>query len=422
MASKIQSTPQKSGKVPEEVAKMYGSGAKNTKEHRTKHFNQVNMRNKSLKITDHFSRSNDTRTSRFNENRQQSAEILDPSDKSITEINMLLTSALLVSNEYEQLTKCDELDVNKLFTVMGNMNKTIIDLITQVKNAIIAKNETTINKFTSELKTCTSFISNEINYVKKEINNIKRNDETECLRMIHLCSRDLKRVWIRFAYSSDAENLRNKNSFASVKDLLSQLKIPMNMSQFPLESFFFQTKKFSADQLTPEIALCCIFVNQALASIVKNGIRNFNKKLEENGQSNLIRYKVNTDWSYEIRSILKPCNEMKRFNVVDKIFITNDGIKIFHKELQRDNGSSYNSSFVNSLRKLDSLRKKLKDFNFTVPASQTYNPDYFAKTIDERTQIRDNYVAQISLNMDEYDVSQDEDMNSSIVTNASQRI
>jgi len=93
---------------------------------------------------------------------------------------------------------------------------------------------------------CTSFISNEINYVKKEINEIKRNDETEYLRTIHLCSRDLKRVWIRFVYSSDAENFRDKNLFASIKGL---------------ESFFFQAKKFSADQLTPEIALCCIWAN-----------------------------------------------------------------------------------------------------------------------------------------------------------------
>jgi hypothetical protein len=421
MSNKASSTPQKSGKVPDEVTKLYGASAKNTRQQRTKHYNQANMRNKSLKITDHFTRSNSTRSSRYNENRENLLmDDKQSSDNSMDEIDTLLSSALNVSTEYEQLTKHEELDVKQLFAVMSNMNKTMLELITQLKKAIVTKNEKTINKFTSELKSCTSFISNEINYVKKEINDIKRNDETECLRMIHLCSRDLKRVWIRFAYSSDAEHYRNKNSYASIKDLLSQLNIQINMSQYPIESFFYQAKSFSADQLTPEIALCCIFVNSTLASIVKNGIRTFNRKLEEQGQSSLIRYKINTDWSYEIRSILKPCNEMRRCNVIEKVFITNDGIKIYHKELQRGNGSTYTSTFVNSFRKLDSLRKKLNDFNCTVPALQAYNSDYFTKSLDDRSKIRNNFLVQLSSNADEYDVSEDDDINLSIVPTSAQ--
>jgi len=98
------------------------------------------------------------------------------------------------------------------------------------------------------------------------------------------------------------------------------------------------------------------------------------------------------------------------------------GIKVYHKELQRENGSTYNSSFVNSFRKLDSLRKKLNDFNFTVPTVQAYNSDYFTKTVEERSKIRDDYVAKISSNIEEYDVSQDDDLDSSIVTTASQLI
>ncbi|KAL7035789.1 hypothetical protein ACKWTF_008557 [Chironomus riparius] len=421
----MSSTPQKKGKVPEEVAKLYGGGSSKNKnkEQRTKHYNLDKTRNKFWKINDFFNKSSDIRGSRFNENREiRPAENTAPTDETLTEINSLLTSAFTVSNEYEQLTKCDERNVDKLFTVMGNMNKTMLELITQLKNAIILKNEATINKFTNELKSCTSFISNEINHVKKEIRDIKRNDETECLRVIHLCSRDLKRVWIRFAYSSDAEYFRDKNSFTSIKELLSQLNIKINMAQYPIESFFYQSKKFSSDQIMPEIALCCIFVNQTLASVVKNGIRKFNKGLEENGQSTLIRYKVNTDWSYEIRSILKPCNEMIRFKVIDKVYITNDGLKVFHKELHRQNNSTYTSSFVNSLSKLDSLRKKLQDFNCTVPTLQAYNSDYFAKTVEERLKIREAYDTQLHSNIEEYDVSQDDEMDASIVSTASQPI
>ena len=112
---------------------------------------------------------------------------------------------------------------------------------------------------------------------------------------------------------------------------------------------------------------------------------------------------------------------MKRINVIDKVLITNEGIKIHHKELQRVNGSTYSSSFVNSLKKLDSLRKKLHDFNFSVPTVQAYNSDYFTKTVEERSKIRDDYVAKINSNIDEYDVSQD-DMESSIIATAPQLI
>ncbi|KAL7016100.1 hypothetical protein ACKWTF_005073 [Chironomus riparius] len=414
-------TPQKTGKVPDEVAKLYAGSSKKPRESRTKHFNHDNSRNKFAKINDFFSKSSDTRVSRFDENREKIPdEILEPNIKSLTEINTLITSASAVSNEYEQLTKCEELDVKKLFTVMSNMNKTMIDLTIQLKNAIVSRNEVTINKFTKELKTCTTFISNEINHVRREIKDIKSNDETECLKIAHLCARDSRRIWIRFAYTSDAENLRDKNSFASIKEMLSQLNVHINMSQYPIESFFYQSRTFSPDQVAPEIALCCIFVNSTLATIVKNGIRKFNKNLEETGQSNLMRYKVNTDWSFEIRSLLRPCNEMKRCNVLNKVFITTDGIKVYHKELQRENGSSYSSSFVNSFRKLDLLRKKLKDFNFTVPTSQAYNSEYFSKTLEDRLKIRDNYVFQSNSNNDEYEATDDEDMNVSIVPLASQ--
>jgi len=234
-------------------------------------------------------------------------------------------------------------------------------MMNQMKTAVETKNDAIVNSFTNKLKNCTSFISNEINYVKKEIDKVKKNDEIECLKTVQACSRDLKRIWIRFVYASDAKYVRNKNNHAAIKEILSQLNIPLNMAQYPMESFFFQSRTFSAEQLVPEIALCCIFVNSTLATVVKNGIINFNKNLEQNEQQHLMRYLVSTDWSYNIRLILKPCNEMRRFNLIDRVFITNDGIKVYYKEIERNDqpGKSSTMSLVNSLKKLDMLRRKL---------------------------------------------------------------
>lgn len=196
------------------------------------------------------------------------------------------------------------------------------------------------------------------------------------------------------------------------------MNIKIDLAQYPIESFFYQTKKFEADQVIPEIALCCIFVNPTLASVVKNGVRNFNKYLEDNDQANFIRYKVSTDWSYNIRAILKPCNEMRRFNVIDKVLVTIDGIKVYHEEMSHPEQPErkYSTTFVNSMKKLDILRRKLRDFNFSVPAVEAYNKEYFNKSFNERKSLRDNYWTNNSIDMDEeFLVSEDEYMDASVV-------
>ena len=423
--NKTKST-QKPGKVPSEVSNLYNK--KNVNSPLSKHTFKRNQADlyKGRKIDGFFTRQTDMRKSNFDCNRpnsepdQASSNNSNVKDTSVDDVMVALENAKKVSEEYDQLIQNDEVDTRQAMKVMSKMNKTMIDMISQLKTAIEKKNENTIDMFTDKLKKCTSFISNEMNHVRKEIKEIRDNDEIECMKTVQSCSRDLKKFWIRFIYVADAENLREKNNASSIKDLLQQLNVPINMSQYPIESFYFQSKRFSNDQLIPEIALCCTFVNSSIASIVKSGIRNFNRALETDNKSHLIRYFVNTDWSYNVRSILKPCNEMKQFNVLDKVMITNDGIKVYHKQLIRKNQQgkelTYNMSYVNSLKKLDVLRRKLKDYNFTVPAQDTYNIDYFKMSIDERKTNRDDYNNKsVSEQTEEYDLTDDEENNRSVV-------
>ena len=119
--------------------------------------------------------------------------------------------------------------------MMGKMNKTMLDMMIQMKIAVETKNDVIVNSFTNKLKNCTSFISSEINYVKKEIDKVKKNDEIECLKTVQACSRDLKRIWIRFVYASDAEDVRNTNNHAAIKEILSQLNFHHNSILSPYQ-------------------------------------------------------------------------------------------------------------------------------------------------------------------------------------------
>ena len=336
---------------------------------------------------------------------------INSEQRSLDELNTIINEAKGISDEYGILLQNDEIDVKQMFRVMLKMNKSILEMMSQFKSAIESTNKCITAKFTDQLKSCTSFISNEINHVKKEMDVMKKDDAIESIKTVQSCSHDLKRVWIRFAYAKDAEDIRNANSHAAIKEIFTQLNIKLNMTQYPVERFFFQNKKFSRDQLVPEIALCCVFISPKLASIVKSGIRKFNNALDEKNKSHLIRYRIQTDWSFNIRKILKPCNEMKRFNIIKRVLVTNDGIKVYHQDVKYDENHpdrKSSTTFVNSMNELNMMRKKLKDFNFTVPATETYNDEYFNNSLDERKFIRNNYLEYCGDEAEEYEITDDE--------------
>ena len=57
---------------------------------------------------------------------------------------------------------------------------------------------------------------------------------------------------------------------------------------------------------------------------------------------------------------------------------------------------------------LDNLRRILIDFNYTVPATEAYNKEYFSKSYDERKSIRNNYSENLGDGGDEYELCDDD--------------
>jgi hypothetical protein len=326
---------------------------------------------------------------------------------SMNQLNSIMKKAKSISEECATLLDNDKINVKQMFRVMLKMNESMLEMMSKLRNAFESKTESIESKFEDQLKSCTSFVSKELNHVKKEIDEVKKDDKLECINTVQTCTRDLKKIWIRFVYSKDAEDVRSANSHAAIEEIFTQLNIELNMTQYPIESFFFATKKFSSDQLIPEIALCCVFASSSLASIVKNGIKEFNKALEMNNQSHFIRYRFSNDWSYNIRKILKPCNEMRNFDVIERVLVTNDGIKVYHKEIEHKNRKS-TATLVNSTKILDELRNKLKDFNNTVPATETYNKEYFSQSFEARRKLRNTYVENSYDVSEEYSISDDD--------------
>lgn len=371
------------------------------------------------RIVNYFRKKNDNRSSAFETNRQSTLNPnLNPTIpiKLITECEDFKQSqkasaeakakALELSQAVQNKT-VNQTDLLKLNSQMIIQMQNAHDLLS---SAIIKRDNEIATQFASKINEATECISKELNVMRKEIDQLKSNDDIEKLSTINACKDDLKKLWIRFTYIEDITAYREKNNPPMVvKDILNQLDINLNKILWPIESASFKIKKFSYDQL-PETALECTFINSTIADKVKFSIIKFNNNLEDNGRMNLIRYRVATDWSYQVRKILKCCNEMRKCGIVNKVAVTNEGIKVFHKEIHRtqlprhnvkDNPLSQNtltttSSVVNSIKQLDSLRMELQDYNCYAPATEVYNHEYFEKPLEERLMTRNEFYEELT--------------------------
>lgn len=258
---------------------------------------------------------------------------------------------------------------------------------------------------------CTDYIGNELNRVQNDIKELKTNDDVESIQTVMACQKDLKKLWIRFTYLEDIEQLRSKMSPPQVvKEIINQMNIRITDMQWPVEAAVFKSKRFSESQHVPETALECTFVNSTITNRVKMEFRKFNNQLEKDNKAHLIRYRVATDWSFSVRRILKICNELRRCDIIAKVMLTNDGIKLLHKEIDIVSSTGKwktSSSLVNSMKQLDTLRKNLNDFNWQVTAAEVYSSDYFQKPQNERLKIRAN-IHQVDYDEMEVTVTDDE--------------
>ena len=412
-AFNITAIKQTTAAVPQEVRDLYARSPKS----RQKNFKSKNNL-KNTRIVDYYKKGVAGRTTSFNANRPS---VENDVPRSVGEIDSIVcddsyikaqqasAEAKILATEMNQMLQKKEINANELILLNTRMILKTQESQDHLTNAMKKRDEQMLIQMTKKLNDCTDYVTNELNQVRQDIEEIKSNDEVEKMNTVMACKKDLTKIWIRFTYVEDINELRaNKNPPAIVKEILSQLGIKMDKIQWPIESASFRSKTFSIEQTTPETALECVFVNSTIANRVKTEIRNFNIALETEEKTHMIRYRVATDWSYPVRRILKVCNEMKRFEVVNKVLITNDGIKVLHKEIERANGKNdkqttsmhatrkANSSFVNSHAQLDSLRNQLQDYNYKIPAASVYGKDYFNNSFEQRKKMRHEFFEQMS--------------------------
>lgn len=421
--SNISAIKQTKESIPQDVQELYNKPSSSTRQKLWKKKPDPSEN----RIVNYFRKKNNERSSTFDTNRQPAINTNLNSPNPIKSINE--NEEFKKSQTASAEAKATALEINASLQQKNISQDDLLQLntkmILQMQNAhellstaLIKRDSELTNQFTLKLNEATEFVSKELNVIRKEIEEIKSSDDVEKLATITACKDDLKKLWIRFTFIDDVIQYREKNNPPMVsKEILNQLNINLNKIMWPIESANFQIKKFSRDQL-PETALAITFINSTIANKVKYSIINFNNQLEELGKTNLIRYRVATDWSYQVRKILKYCNEMKRCGALNKVMVTNEGIKVFHEEIQMTNvpkkPSTENSvmdiqlnvisrktSLINSIKQLDSLRVELKDFNYYVSVIEAYNDDYYAKRQDERLKIRKEFNNEIVTNEEE---------------------
>lgn len=109
---------------------------------------------------------------------------------------------------------------------------------------------------------------------------------------------------------------------------------------------------------------------------------------------------------------------MRRCGAIDKVMVTNEGIRVFHKEIKRTCPSrktiadknddeatllsrNATSTLVNSINQLNQLRVELRDYNFYVPVTEVYNEEYYDKPLEDRLEIKREFNEELITNEEE---------------------
>ena len=416
--SNISSIKQTNESVPQEVRELYNKPTNS----RRKIWKQKPDPSTN-RIVNYFQKKNQERSLTFEGNRQPAMNVNLTTHNSIASINeneefkksqIAASGAKATALELNSFLQQNNVNHTELLKLNTKMVLQMHEAHEKLSSAMINRDKEITTQFASRLNEATTYIANEISSMRKEVEEIKSNDEVEKLATINACKQDLKKLWIRFTYLDDINQYREeRNPPKVVKEILNQLNINLNKIMWPIESASFQTKKFSRNEV-PETALECTFVNSTIANRVKSSIINFNTQLEICGKTNLIRYRVATDWSYQVRRILKYCNEMKRCGTLNKVMVTNEGIRVLHDKIYKsyslnkansqqlndvhmnENPISITSSVVNSIRQLDRLRAEIKDYNYHASVIEVYNEEYYEKTLEERIKMRQELEEEIA--------------------------
>ncbi|CAG9798983.1 unnamed protein product [Chironomus riparius] len=296
---------------------------------------------------------------------------------------------VILTREYDELTTSDQLD----FTLIFKKTKDLI-------NAMNDRHNVFVNHFSSTQIKHTDFVTSEINSLRDEIDRVKSNhqDQLEELQIVDSCRTDLKKLWIRFKFRGEAQDIRSRGNYPTeIKKILDRMGINFNLGILPLQTAFFQDRKFGGNEF-PEIALCCNFVNSTIARRVKVDIARFNKSLEENGQQDMIRYFTTVSWSDNVWNVLRICFELKDNSFVKNAFVTDEGIKVQYEmecepidpneTVVDPDAKKLVTVKVNNMLALDVLRKTILDFNWQLPAAQVYSTEYFKTPINQRKELR----------------------------------
>ncbi|CAG9804333.1 unnamed protein product [Chironomus riparius] len=395
-----------SSKVPDEIENAYA----NISTPKTKYKNIIRHKGKKPQngsnqvhdIRKFLQEGNRKSTTRYHETRQippsptDSQQYQSKFDENSSALKDKSNEITILTKEYQELTGSDPFDLSLIF-------KKTNELI----HAMNERHNLLIQQFSTSQSKHTDFVTSEINALRCEINQVKSShqEEIESLQIIDSSRSDLKKLWIRFKFRGEAQEIRGKGNYpAEIKKVLDKMGINFNLGILPLESAFFQDRKFGGSSI-PEIALCCNFVNSTIARRVKIDIANFNKSLEEKGQRDMIRYFTTVSWSENVWKILRICFDIKGSGMLKSAFVTNEGIKVQYEidsapddpneTVVDPNSSKVITAKINSMSALDELRKSIVDFNYQLPAVQVYSTEYFNLSMEQRKELRMNYQHEI---------------------------
>ena len=236
------------------------------------------------------------------------------------------------------------------------------------------------------------------NETLNKISDIQQQSEysIDTIDVTQKCKDELNILWISFTDPAEIENLKLKskaNLFHEAKMIFNRMGIQLDGPHEAIVDVSIQRVSVkSSESYENELIMGIKFTNSFIVKELKRQIYDFGKKEFLNNNFDLIRYSTRNFWSCKIWKLLRVCNDLKNFKLLESARVTEFGIAVSYKKKNNQDQSKSNSEmkrrYVKNEKELNLLRLEVNDMCCDISAFQIYGSNYLKLNFDERKKYR----------------------------------
>lgn len=277
------------------------------------------------------------------------------------------TSTEFTNNLMTNINKIREMIANRSdpYDIFERIVNELSENYTKCCEIIRKNDESSLNRC-SDLNDQVVSLENDIN---SKMNCAKQQSENNmnAIDLTLKCKEEVNILWITFTDPAEIEKLRSKNKselIQETKNIFARMNIKLDKPHKTIIDVLIQKVSVRFDNsFENEYILGVKFSNAIAVSYLKHQITDYGKKEFINKNFDLIRYSVRNFWSHKIWKLLRVCYDLKNFNLVDKVSVTEHGITVSYKSANQQNKDSrwMQRKLIRNVDDLNILRSEVGD-------------------------------------------------------------